>query len=543
MELTVYRQASKTRPDGTVVYKGEDALPYADGQLIMVADGLGGASAIRHTSFDKKMFDPETLPDALFSGIYDDLSEPAFADYVRDSFFELYAVKDCYTANVNNMKKSGYFASRIVSAIVLHEIMCGKKYSAETFFTAYNKERSDDKKAAMIRAASGYFTNLIDKYLDDTAEKANLVYESSYSGLSLLGTTLCAMLYRDSGKAAEVLLITAGDSRPYVWSETDGLCQLVRDEERPDGGMTNYIEAGEGCSFTINTKYMSFDKPCVIFCASDGCFDSGSFLSPMAFEKTILDAAVNAETEKDMASALHGFFTEHGRHDDSSTIAMHFCGYDSFGKFKKAAEKRLKAIEKDYLSKLAGLLTEDYIGDLERSADTAPDIDSLLRDALGNEPAVADYCTACVREEAEKLTGNDERVIKASQQRKSARESLTKLTSGLGEINGESLDRLEAAVGNVRSADSEYTDTRSGILSENIKAAAEKYWADNADALIAAMKSADNKLPAELLTAYSNTMDKVMSAAGDLEKNAAMQSVLFADYFKGYSKYLGGEEV
>ena len=30
MELTVYRQSSKTRPDGTIVYKGEDARPYVD---------------------------------------------------------------------------------------------------------------------------------------------------------------------------------------------------------------------------------------------------------------------------------------------------------------------------------------------------------------------------------------------------------------------------------------------------------------------------------------------------------------------------------
>ena len=68
MELTVYRQSSKVRPDGTIVYKGEDALPYADGQLLIVADGLGGAAAIRHTSIDSRLFDEETLPDTLFSG-------------------------------------------------------------------------------------------------------------------------------------------------------------------------------------------------------------------------------------------------------------------------------------------------------------------------------------------------------------------------------------------------------------------------------------------------------------------------------------------
>ena len=36
MKLTVYRQSSKTRPDGTVVYKGEDALPYIDEQIFFV---------------------------------------------------------------------------------------------------------------------------------------------------------------------------------------------------------------------------------------------------------------------------------------------------------------------------------------------------------------------------------------------------------------------------------------------------------------------------------------------------------------------------
>jgi len=59
MKLTMYRQASKTRPDGTVVYKGEDALPYVDEQLFMVADGMGGAAAMRHQKFNQDMFDKE----------------------------------------------------------------------------------------------------------------------------------------------------------------------------------------------------------------------------------------------------------------------------------------------------------------------------------------------------------------------------------------------------------------------------------------------------------------------------------------------------
>ena len=75
MDFTVYRQASKVRPDGTVVYKGEDALPYTDAQLYMVADGLGGAAAIRHTKFLPELFYEEKTPAVLFGDVYEDASE------------------------------------------------------------------------------------------------------------------------------------------------------------------------------------------------------------------------------------------------------------------------------------------------------------------------------------------------------------------------------------------------------------------------------------------------------------------------------------
>ena len=59
MELTVYRQAVKERPDGTIIYKGEDARPYVDEEQFFVADGLGGAAAIRHQKIRPEMFDED----------------------------------------------------------------------------------------------------------------------------------------------------------------------------------------------------------------------------------------------------------------------------------------------------------------------------------------------------------------------------------------------------------------------------------------------------------------------------------------------------
>ena len=69
MELTVYRQSSKQRPDGTIVYKGEDALPYVDDTFFVVADGLGGAASIRHQKINPALFEKDKIMDTLFQGV------------------------------------------------------------------------------------------------------------------------------------------------------------------------------------------------------------------------------------------------------------------------------------------------------------------------------------------------------------------------------------------------------------------------------------------------------------------------------------------
>ena len=215
MELTVYRQSSKTRPDGTVVYKGEDARPYVDGQIFFVADGLGGAAAIRHQKIKPELFDEDQLLDTLFSGVYDDYGNETFAAYVKESFFELFAVKDCYTDNINNIKKSGYFASRIVTAIILHEMLYNDAYSAESIFSTLAARGSEAERAAYLGTLGRYFRDLIQGKIRQIARNANLVYESAYSGLALLGSTICATVYLEHEDHVEALYLTAGDSRPY----------------------------------------------------------------------------------------------------------------------------------------------------------------------------------------------------------------------------------------------------------------------------------------------------------------------------------------
>lgn len=396
MKLTVYRQSSKTRPDGTIVYKGEDALPYVDSQLLFVADGLGGAAAIRHQKIKEELFDSEKLLDTLFEGVYEDYHKAEFVNYVVNSFYELFAVKDCYTENINNIKKSGYFASRIVTAIVLHEMLYNENVGAEKLFDAYAKAKESDKVDDFLISLGEHFKRLIQTNIRKIAKNANLIYESSYSGLALLGSTICATIYLEHDGFVEAIYLTAGDSRPYVWTESKGLQQVLEDQEGKDGGMTNYIRANDDADFDIRCNYFKFEKPCVIFNASDGCFDSGKFISQLAFEKLILDSTKTSDSEESLSEALKAFFVDYGRHDDSSTIAMKFFGFDSFDAFKTKAEKRSAVIENDYIAVMPDVLDVNYVAEYEQCANTFPAKLSALKEKFESEKGTARYCAEYV---------------------------------------------------------------------------------------------------------------------------------------------------
>ena len=121
MKFLVYRQSATNAKNDITVYSGEDARPFADDNMILIADGLGGTGAIRHLSIVKEMLDRETVVSALFKDVYSDLENETFANYVKDSFVELYPLKDVYDKeHPYVLKKSSYFGSRIVCSSLLY---------------------------------------------------------------------------------------------------------------------------------------------------------------------------------------------------------------------------------------------------------------------------------------------------------------------------------------------------------------------------------------------------------------------------------------
>lgn len=396
MNFRVYRQNALLWKDGvTVIHSGEDAQPYVDEHLIMVADGLGGTGAVRHQLVATEIFDKETVVPALFKGLYDLSADEALAEYVKASFAEMYPLKDVYQTNIYTVKKSSYFGSRIVSAALAYRLKHDSELNPDDMLAQIAGCNGEEREAC-LKALGERVTAVVKADITKIAENANLIYEAKIPKLKLLATTLCATVYREREDHVEALYLIIGDSRPYVWSARDGLCQVIEDQERADGGMNGCIHTNG--DFSIECRYFTFPKPCALMNASDGVFESGLFLSPMAFEKLLLEAVIGNDSIESVEKKLVSDYDTYGTHDDSSTLAMRCFGYGSFEEFQAACRERMNVIEEKYLSKMSDLLEVDYINDYEQcSSALTADIRPLKEDIVADE-WVKGYCESCVWE-------------------------------------------------------------------------------------------------------------------------------------------------
>lgn len=401
MELTVYRQSEKDRKDANgvdyKVYKGEDARPLVGDNYLCVADGMGGASSIKHRKFKRGLFNKKQLPEILFKGVIANINDPVISRYIKSSFFEFWAIRDRYFDNSNNIKQGGYFASRIVSCIFLNEILYNNAFNIEKIFNEYNSLSDLKRRQKYLQSKGCQLKDIIAKKLKLAAKNGNFIYESTMSNLSLLGTTLCATIFVENDDFVEAIYFTAGDSRPYMWDK-DGLHQVVADQEREDGGMTNFINANEDAEFTVECCYKKIAKPCILFNATDGCFDVYRFreFSQLAFEQLLLECIIKSKDIKEVKDKLTAFFVEEGKgEDDSSTMALKVFGYDSFEQLKEAAEIRYQDIQTEYLDKMPDLLEVQYTKKQEDYQRTfVQEEEDKIADKLRVQVPIIDLCKA-----------------------------------------------------------------------------------------------------------------------------------------------------
>lgn len=123
---------------------GEDAKPYADEKLIVVADGLGGRGGFPHTELDRGMLEKDRLVDVAFSPVFDFEGEKYedLKKFIQESFSDLFALKEIYGRDFYSSKGSGYFASHLIAAIALYLLRFDARFDIDALFENCEKAKA-----------------------------------------------------------------------------------------------------------------------------------------------------------------------------------------------------------------------------------------------------------------------------------------------------------------------------------------------------------------------------------------------------------------
>lgn len=360
MYMLLHHQKHHNFKDGSFINIGEDGCPYADNELLIVADGLGGRGGYPHAKINPDILDPNVFYTNFIGPVVGEASD-AYAHTVTYSFSELFKLGNGYFTNTSTMRTSGYFASRLVTAIVLHAFKFNQVFNRNVIFSnLYRLEGEEQKK--YIGLFCNELEKLISRQLTDMALRMGLELESKTKGSYLLPTTLTVALVNETAEGVDVLYIWAGDSRGYIWN-SDGLAQVTDDHER-DETMTNLITLTK--PFKLEARLIKLSKPVILFNATDGCYKCPCFASAFDLEYIFLKAIECSQDWNNVSKNLDEQFGVIGTHDDSNTMALYAYGYESFESIKKAAEQRIGYLNEHIVNELPDILERDYEEELNR---------------------------------------------------------------------------------------------------------------------------------------------------------------------------------
>ncbi len=369
MNIKLYRQKKKIPAfgGGKKIYQGEDSRPYADSEVLIVADGLGGRGGFPHTTIDERILDKDELYGVMFAPVFNAEVSEDFRNFVVDNFTEIFETKEYYWDSDDTKRRSGYFASRIVTAIALYEIKYNPDFARATVFCDFDS-KTEEEKDELALSLGKRLAELIQEKLSTIAELVGFEMEVSNRGAYLLPSTLTVALMNEREDAVDVLYLWAGDSRGYIWNVKDGMAQVTEDHER-DETMTNLITLSR--PFTVEGRFLTVEKPCAIFNASDGVYKPPSFICPIDQEYVFLMSVDMYDNEEQAMAFLENQYNMLSP-DDSSTLALYGCGYESYADFKEAVRERIAIIKSEYVDKLEGIFDRDYLGELETVIGNVP---------------------------------------------------------------------------------------------------------------------------------------------------------------------------
>lgn len=490
MNMLLHHQKRRNFSDGTFVNIGEDGCPYADNELLIVADGLGGRGGYPHTKINPDILNPEKFYHSFIVPVVGFADEDC-ARFVTDSFHELFELSGKYFTGSETMRTSGYFASRLVTAIVLHALKFNPDFRRDEIFHNIRSMEGEQQKQ-YIDSVRNRLAEIIQIQLPAIAGLMGLELESKTKGSYLLPTTLTVALMNETNNGLDILYLWAGDSRGYLWDDK-GLAQITDDHER-DETMTNLITLTK--PFQLEARLFKTDKPVILFNATDGCYKCPCFASAFDLEYVFLQAIQSSNSFEETAINLDRQFTVIGTHDDSNTMALTSYGYESFESIKTAVAQRLTYLQEHIINELPEILERDYVEELnqideEMEGGIFAVKDSLIKiepivevvkqrmEDVGYTPYSQDLTS--LHKKLEELNVDEEnkkkKIIKLVQYYWLRSPSLKKLTAAKDKFfRGDSYEKIEAIEASCGEEKTRYFNIYSNILTElndSIKAIAE----------------------------------------------------------------------
>lgn len=302
------------------VLKNEDAKPYVGDNIIIVADGLGGAGSTVHDITPKKY---DVIKRKLFESAFPDfdVEKKKKIETRLNEWIKPICEKGSHT--------SALWASRIAIARCAYALECNPEF--------IDRDLSDAKVRENL---VGY----ISKGLKETVKTFNL-QKGKFDNQVLLPTTLAFMKYStdETNKTTTVEVLWAGDSRCYVLT-VDGLKQLTIDDEDNSGAVTNLFLADDKIKSRLNYRKYTISNPCVLIGVSDGIFDPFDPHDGFGVEKTILEQIKKSQSYTALMKNLYEFYGK--VHADDSTMAFVPIGFVDFKDLKNQLNGRTDKVLK-----------------------------------------------------------------------------------------------------------------------------------------------------------------------------------------------------
>ena len=397
-------------------YLGEDSDPFINEDIMVVANGMKGRGEFSHINakpeiLNKEKFDKyiksvivpsefwmgENLTTEIEKEDYERVQE--IIDFVNKNFHELFSMAEQIKKNPMKMKKSSYFAPRLLIASFLMTMNNSSVLNALRMLDGESIKKWVNEKEGI--------RDQILLNLKKFAKILGLKNDSKTFGHYLLPSSITSCITFENQDSVDVIYMWAGNSRGMVWTKEFGLQQVTKDHAE-DGNIYNLFKldstpdvakeyseklplSNDGFIPILEFRKYTFKKPCFIFNITEGMYGNECFVSPLDFEYTLLETILQSKNIEEVERKLERTYNNISTLQDSGTLSGKIYGYKNFEELKKEAFERMNDIKSLYISQMPEIVYIDFMKKLHSAKRQFEDAIIHYLPVFRNDPYIKEY--------------------------------------------------------------------------------------------------------------------------------------------------------